>query len=161
MAYSGIAYCRKLFMALFLFLPAGVPLLVNCQQVKKTVTAARQRISINEGWKFMRSLGKKKNLVNADGEDLSFITVKVADKNGLIVPEANQKVIFTVEGPGEIVATDNGDPANLVSFASKERDAYFGLVLAIVHAKKGKPGTIKISASSPGLKTATVEIKSK
>jgi beta-galactosidase len=101
------------------------------------------------------------NVINADGEDLSFITVKVADKNGLIVPEANNKVIFTIEGPGEIVATDNGDPANLVAFPSMEREAYFGLVLAIVRFKKGKSGTIKINASSQGLKTATVEIKSK
>ncbi|MBC7890165.1 MAG: glycoside hydrolase family 2 protein [Ferruginibacter sp.] len=102
-----------------------------------------------------------RNIINADGVDLSFITVKVADKNGLLVPEANSKVNFAIEGPGEIVATDNGDPANLESFASKERAAYFGLVLAIVRAEKGKTGTIKINASAPGLKTATIEIKSK
>ena len=102
-----------------------------------------------------------RKMINADGEDLSFITVKVADKNGLMVPDAKNKVSFSIEGPGEIVATDNGDPANLVSFASKEREAYFGLVLAIVRSEKGKPGNIKITASSPGLKTATVEIKSK
>jgi beta-galactosidase len=59
------------------------------------------------------------------------------------------------------VATDNGNPANLESFASKQREAYFGLVLAIVRSEKGKPGTIKISAFSDGLKMATVEIKSK
>lgn len=102
-----------------------------------------------------------RNVINADGKDLSFITVKITDKNGLMVPDANNKVSFTIEGPAEIVATDNGDPANLESFASKEREAYFGLVLAIVRSEKGKPGTIKISASSYGLKMATVEIKSK
>jgi beta-galactosidase len=102
-----------------------------------------------------------RNTINADGEDLSFITVKVADKNGSMVPDANNKISFTIEGPGEIVATDNGDPANLVSFASKEREAYFGLILAIVRSERGKSGTIKVSASSNGLKMATVEIKSK
>ena len=102
-----------------------------------------------------------RSTINADGDDLSFITVKVADENGLIVPEANNKISFTIEGPGEIIATVNGDPANLVSFASKERETYFGLVLAIVRSRKNKAGTIKISASSPGLKTASVEIKSK
>lgn len=101
-----------------------------------------------------------RNVVNADGEDLSFITVKVTDKNGIMVPDANNKISFTIEGPGEIVATDNGDPANLESFSSKQREAYFGLVLAIVRSEKGKPGTIKISASSDGLNMATVEIKS-
>jgi len=101
------------------------------------------------------------SVINADGDDLSFITVKIADKNGFVVPDAGNKVSFTIEGPGEIIATDNGDPASLVSFASKEREAYFGLVLAIVRSEKGKPGTIKINASSGGLKMATVEIKSK
>ena len=74
------------------------------------------------------------------------------------MPDANNKITFTIEGPGEIIATDNGDPASLVSFASKERQAYFGLILAIVRSLK--PGTIKISAISPGLRKATIEIKS-
>ena len=102
-----------------------------------------------------------RNMITADGEDLSFITVSVTDNNGLIVPEANNKVSFTIQGPGQIIATDNGDPASLVSFASKEREAYFGLVLVIVRSQKDKAGAIKIMASSPGLKTATAEIKSK
>jgi beta-galactosidase len=102
-----------------------------------------------------------RNVINADGTDLSFITVKVTDKNGLMIPDAGNKVTFSIEGPGEIVATDNGDPANLVAFSSKEREAYFGLVLAIVRSEKGKPGVIKLKASSFSLKMATVEIKSK
>jgi len=55
----------------------------------------------------------------------------------------------------------HGDPASLVSFASKEREAYFGMVLVIIRSEKGKPGNIKIKASSTGLKTATIDIKSK
>ncbi len=99
--------------------------------------------------------------IKADGDDLSFITVTVTDKNGLTVPDANNKAMFSIEGPGEIIATDNGDPASLVSFLSKEREAYFGLALVIVRAKKGKPGLIKVAASSSELKSTTVEIKSK
>ena len=55
----------------------------------------------------------------------------------------------------------HGDPGSLVSFASKEREAYFGMVLVIIRSEKGKPGNIKIKASSTGLKTATIDIKSK
>jgi len=119
------------------------------EQIVRTTDNAAQLILIAD-----------RNVINADGEDLSFITVKVADKNGLMVPDANNKVNFTIEGPGEMVATDNGDPANLESFASKQREAYFGLVLAIVRSEKGKPGAIKISASSEGLKSyhRTVEV---
>ncbi|MBE7169566.1 MAG: DUF4982 domain-containing protein [Williamsia sp.] len=97
--------------------------------------------------------------IKADGADLSFITVRVADKNGLTVPVADNKITFQVEGPGEIIATDNGDPGNMVSFASKEREAFSGLVLAIVRSEKSRPGILKISASSPGLKGAVVEVK--
>lgn len=120
------------------------------EQIVKTTDPAAQ---------LMMSADRK--LINADGVDLSFITVKVADKNGLIVPDAKNKIRFTVEGPGEIIATDNGDPASMVSFASKEREAYFGLALVIVRSKKGKPGIIKINASSESLKPAVVEIKTK
>ncbi|MBN8877727.1 MAG: DUF4982 domain-containing protein [Sphingobacteriales bacterium] len=104
------------------------------------------------------SLSADRNVIKG-GEDLSFVTVKVTDQNGLMVPDADNKISFTIEGPGEIVATDNGDPTNMVSFASKERQAYFGLLLAIVRSEKGKAGSIKVTASSPGLKPATIEIK--
>ena len=101
-----------------------------------------------------------RNLTTADGKDLSFVTVTIADQNALTIPVANNKITFSVEGPGEIVATDNGDPASLVSFASKGRNAYFGKLLLIVRPLKNKPGTIIITASSPGLKTGRLEIKS-
>ncbi len=96
--------------------------------------------------------------IMADGMDLSFITVKVADKNGLVIPDAANKISFEIEGPGEIAATDNGDPADLVSFASKQREAYSGLVLAIVRSQNGKPGTIKVKAKSEGLKESMILI---
>ncbi|HET6994932.1 MAG TPA: beta-galactosidase GalB, partial [Chitinophagaceae bacterium] len=105
-------------------------------------------------------LSADRKLIHADGEDLSFITVRVADKKGLTVPVANNKITFSIEGAGEIVATDNGDPADLVPFASTERDAYSGLVLVIVRSQKGKAAEIKITASSPGLKTSAIKIKS-
>lgn len=102
-----------------------------------------------------------RTVIAADGNDLSFITVSVTDKNGVIVPVANNNISFSIEGAGEIVATDNGDPANLVSFASKEREAYFGLVLVIVRSKAGVPGVIKVKVTAPGLTAAVVELKTK
>jgi beta-galactosidase len=102
-----------------------------------------------------------RDTINNDGEDLSFITVTVADKDGLTVPVASNQVTFTMEGPGKIVATDNGDPASLVPFPSTVKNAYFGMLVAIVRGEKGKRGTIKIRASSPGLETAFLVIKSK
>ena len=66
---------------------------------------------------------------------------------------------FEISGPAEIVATDNGDPADLVAFPSKERKAYSGLALAIVRPKKGSGAKVTITARSNGLATSTIVIK--
>ncbi len=100
-------------------------------------------------------------IIDADEKDLTFITVKVADRDGLVVPDANNLIRFSIEGPGEIVATDNGDPTDLVFFGSKNRAAFSGLALAIVRSRKGEVGTLKISASADGLEKAIVEVVSK
>ncbi len=105
-------------------------------------------------------LSADRNRIKADGYDLSFVTVRITDKNGLIVPRANNTLQFSIEGPGEIVATDNGDATNLVAFPSKEREAFNGLCLVIVRAKKGESGTIKLTGKSNGLEGKTIEIVS-
>ena len=92
-----------------------------------------------------------RSTIKADGEDLSFITVEVLDSDENIVPDANSTISFSVSGPGEIVATDNGDPAGMVSFPSKERDAFGGLALAIVRADAGVTGSINVTATAEGL----------
>ena len=96
--------------------------------------------------------------IKADGKDLSFVTVSVLDNNGYMVPAADNRISFEISGPGEIVATDNGDPANLESFASKERKAYSGLALVIVRSKPGISGPISIMAKSAGLTVAETVI---
>jgi beta-galactosidase len=98
--------------------------------------------------------------IRADGKDLSFITVRVTDKNGLTVPQADNPISFEIKGGGEIVATDNGDPTNLVPFPSQEREAFNGLCLVIVRSKPHEAGQITITAKSPGLKEAHVVVKS-
>jgi len=96
--------------------------------------------------------------IHADGQDLSYITVRVADKNGLTVPTAQNKVKFTIEGAGEIIATDNGDATSFVSFQSPERPAYNGLALAIVRSKKGEAGTVTVKAGGENLTEAQVTL---
>lgn len=97
--------------------------------------------------------------IRADGIDMAFITVRVSDKNGYTVPRANNPIRFGIDGPGEIVATDNGDPTNLVPFPSHERDAFSGLALVIVRFRGGASGSIIVTAKSPGLKGTQVVIK--
>jgi beta-galactosidase len=93
--------------------------------------------------------------IRADGKDLSFVTVTVTDQAGRMSPRAANRIHFTIEGPGEIVATDNGDPTNLESFPSHDRDAFNGLCLVIIRGHAGQPGKIKLTATADGLKEST------
>jgi beta-galactosidase len=97
--------------------------------------------------------------IYADGADLSFVTVRVADADGLTVPRANNRIRFTIQGPGEIVATDNGDPTSFESFQSSERNAFNGYCLVVVRGNRDQPGMITLRADSLQLQGTTVVLR--
>jgi beta-galactosidase len=88
--------------------------------------------------------------ISGDGKDLLYVTADVVDAEGLIVPTANNMIEFSISGGGQIVATDNGDPADLVAFPSASRKAFSGKALAILKGA-GRDGTICVSGLSDGL----------
>jgi beta-galactosidase len=94
--------------------------------------------------------------IAADGRDLSYVTVTVADKQGRLVPRSKNHLPFDLEGPGEIVAVDNGDATSLEPFPAKEHNAYNGLALVIVRASQ--PGHLTLKAHGDGLEDAATEI---
>ena len=77
------------------------------------------------------------------------------------MPRANPLIRFTIEGAGEIVSTDNGNPTDFTSFQSHERCAFNGLALVIVKTVKNKKGKIVVKAESQGLKVGAIELVSK
>ncbi|KAK3898994.1 glycoside hydrolase superfamily [Staphylotrichum tortipilum] len=97
--------------------------------------------------------------IRGDGEDLSFVTVEVVDGDGNVVPNADAKVAYSLDGPGEIAATDNGDPTDMTSFVAKERKVFNGLGLVIVRASPGAKGTMTLKATAAGLKAAQITLK--
>ncbi len=96
--------------------------------------------------------------IHADGKDLSFLTVSVTDQAGLPVPRSNNHIKFEISGPGEIIATDNGDATSFESFQSPERNAFNGLALVIVRST-ADAGTITVKATSPGSLDSAIKIK--
>ena len=96
----------------------------------------------------------------ADGEDLSFITVRIEDKDGNLCPLADNLVKFKVEGAGHIAAVDNGNAASEESFQSDSRKAFNGLCLLIVRSQRGQGGKIRITATSDGIRQADALITS-
>jgi beta-galactosidase len=99
-----------------------------------------------------------RNRIKSDMLDLSYVTVAIVDQAGRLVPHSKNHVSFAVTGPGEVVATDNGDATSLEPFQAHERDAFNGLCLVILRST-GKAGTIMLKASSPGLAPAEVKVK--
>jgi beta-galactosidase len=87
--------------------------------------------------------------ISADGRDLLYVTADVVDAEGLIVPTADNLIEISVSGAGQIVATDNGDPADLVAFPSTSRKAFSGRALVILKCAGGD-GMIRVSALSVG-----------
>ncbi|HWC96428.1 MAG TPA: beta-galactosidase GalB [Candidatus Sulfopaludibacter sp.] len=96
--------------------------------------------------------------IRADGDDLSFITVRVEDKDGNLVPGADNLVHFAVSGAGARRAVDNGNAASDESFQADQRKAFSGMALLIVNGHKGQPGKIHVVATSEGLAQAVTDL---
>lgn len=96
----------------------------------------------------------------ADGTDLIFVTVDITDQSGILAPRAGNLVRFSLEGPGEIVATDNGNPTSFESFQAPERKAFNGRAVVILRSRAGQPGTMTLRAESEGLAASAVRLTS-
>lgn len=89
--------------------------------------------------------------IAADGKDLSFITATVVDAQGRTVANAKPLLTFSVEGPGTIVVTDNGDSTDLTAFPSLKRKAFNGYALAIVRGDVEGDGEVVVRVAGEGL----------
>jgi len=96
--------------------------------------------------------------IQADGDDLSFVTVRIEDKDGNLCPAADNLVRFNVTGAGAIAAVDNGNAATVEPFQADRRKAFSGLALLIVRSRQGQPGPVRITAASDGLAQGAAEI---
>ncbi len=97
--------------------------------------------------------------ISADGKDLSYITVKIKDKEGTLVPDADHLIHFDLEGEGQIVGVGNGNPISLESAKGKERRAFSGMCQVVIQSST-KKGKIILKASSLGLPDEKITIMS-
>jgi beta-galactosidase len=101
-----------------------------------------------------------RNILNADGKDLAFFTVRILDEAGTIVPYAENQIKFKVAGKGVIAGVDNGNPVSHESFRAESIKVFHGLCLLVVKTEKSK-GSIEVIAESDGLISASIILKTK
>jgi len=101
-----------------------------------------------------------RNNIKADGSDLSFITVRILDREGNLVPHANNLIHFYISGAGTIAGVDNGLQTSHESFKVNYRNAFNGMCLGVVQSTETK-GKITVTVSSEKLKCAKVVITTK
>jgi beta-galactosidase len=95
--------------------------------------------------------------IKADGLDLAFVTVKIVDENGTLVPDADNLVQFQLTGEGSIARVDNGSQISHGLFKANQRRAFHGMSLVIIRSKE-KSGRLILTARAQGLQPDTIVI---
>ena len=95
--------------------------------------------------------------LRANDEDVSVAEISVVDGQGRVIPTANNLVHFTLSGSGTIAGVGNGDPASHEPDLATQRRAFNGHCAALLRAGN-KSGKLVLTATSPGLKSASLEI---
>lgn len=90
-------------------------------------------------------------------DNVAIVTATVVDANGIRVPDAKPLVRFSADGPGKVVAVDNGDINNHEPYQASQHSAYEGVCVAYVRATDSN-GMITIKAEADGLKIGSIQI---
>ncbi len=101
-----------------------------------------------------------RDIITADGKDLSFITVEVLDKDNNLCPLSENLINFEVKGNAFIAGVDNGCQTSMERFKDNKRKAFNGKCLVVLQ-NNGEIGTATLTANSNGLESSTIEITSK
>jgi beta-galactosidase len=96
--------------------------------------------------------------IASDFYDLCYFRVTPLDKNGVVCETADNLVKFSVEGPGEIVAVDNGDLFANYHYQDSAVPCFRGGATVVVKAKPGATGEIKVKAESNGMTSAEASV---
>jgi beta-galactosidase len=104
----------------------------------------------------MIKLEADRSKIADDGEDLSYIKVSILDKDGIVCPNADNEIKFTLSGPAASIAgLDNGDATNHEPFQGTQHKAFHGLGLVVLKSTYDKAGSVTLTASIAGLPDAT------
>ena len=101
-----------------------------------------------------------KRQMKADGQDLIYVIAEVLDKEGRVMPIADNRLQFSIKGAGVIEATGSADLKDSESYSKASRKAWKGRAVAVVRSI-GKTGKITLNVSSPGLTSTAIVLTAK
>ncbi|WP_158797578.1 beta-galactosidase GalB [Pedobacter sp. L105] len=101
-----------------------------------------------------------RKVIDADGKDLSYVTVKILDKDGNLCPDASNELSFKVTGAGEFKVVANGDAADLELFHLPHMKAFHGMLVVTV-ASGTKAGKINLTVNAKQIKGASLSVTTK
>ncbi len=98
-----------------------------------------------------------RDVINSDGLDLSYVTVKVVDKNGLIIPDADNLINFKVSGAGTNAGVGSANVISHEPFQANTKKVFQGKALLVLRAGR-EEGVINVKATAKGLKSAKIKV---
>ena len=101
-----------------------------------------------------------RQIISADGKDLSFVTVEIVDKNGNLCPRADQLLFFEVAGNGKLKAVCNGNAIDQTPFSSNYMRAFNGKLVAVIESSE-TAGEINLKVFGSRLETGFITISGK
>lgn len=116
-----------------------------------------EKVTHTAGEPYKIELSADKHSINLENDELAFITIRIVDKKGNLVPQASNMVNINTSVHAKVAGMDNGYQADLNSMKDEQHNVYHGIAAAIIKGKKR--GTAIIECSSKGLKKAQVAIK--
>ena len=101
-----------------------------------------------------------RSVLNADGEDLSFVTVEAVDADGRVRTDSGASVNFSIRGTGTIAAVGSGDGQSQLSYQSDRFSLYQGRALVVLRSTR-KAGKVTLIAEADGLNSQKLIVQTR
>lgn len=100
-------------------------------------------------------LSPERSVIDADGNDIAYVTVSLVDKNGTLCPDADNQLQFTVKGAGLFKAVCNGDATSTETFTEPTMKLFHGqLVVLVQSTKQAGEMTLTVKDKKTGMKSS-------
>lgn len=93
------------------------------------------------------SVKADKQVLNADGQDLCYLDIALADAAGIVQAGQDWEVTVTVTGAAELAALGNADPFNTQPYTGQSHRTYYGRLQAVLRAGT-TPGTVCVTVTA-------------